>query len=120
MNNEEDKRQNRGGADTSAPVSPGADIDMRFVLERPFKFEGEKIESIDMNGLLDMTLTDLDQVERWMNRANPEWKGDINELYAAYVAAVINNKPQEWLLDMGVRDAKRLRNMVFTFFYVRV
>jgi hypothetical protein len=120
MNNEEDKRQSRSGADASAPTSPGTDIDMRFVLERPFKFEGEKIESVDMNGLLDMTLTDLDQVERWMNRTNPEWKGDINELYAAYVASIINNKPQEWLLNMGVRDAKRLRNMVFMFFYVRV
>lgn len=94
--------------------------DMRVNLEIPIQYEREEISYVDMRGLLDMTLYDKDRIDREMRHEDPEWDNEVTERYAALVAAHLNHKPWEWLNSMSVRDAIRLRTMVYTFFFVKV
>lgn len=92
-------------------------------LEVPIEVEGETIDKVELDGLYDMTLMDMSEVDREYTRLRGERvtaTTGIDRLYAALVAAKANHKPYEWLMGLKARDSIRLMNAVFTFFYVRV
>ncbi len=92
-------------------------------LEMPIEVEGETVDKVDLEGLYNMTLMDMSEVDREYMRLRGERvtaTTGVDRLYAALVAAKANRKPYEWLMGVKARDSIRLRNAVFTFFYVRV
>lgn len=98
---------------------PGLEIG----LESPIDVEGEHLDKIDLNGLYDMTLMDMFEVDREYTKLSGERVTATtapDRLYAALVAAKANHKPYEWLMRLKLRDSIRLMNAVYTFFYVRV
>ncbi len=97
--------------------------DLVLRLEAPIEVEGERIEKIDMNGLYDLTLMDLSEVDREYARLTGKSVTaavQVDRLYAALTAAKANHKPYEWLMGVKLRDSNRLSTMVYTFFYMRV
>lgn len=97
--------------------------DITIKLETPFEFDGAEVGEIGLNGLYDLTLMDMSEIDREYMRLRGERvtaTTGVDRLYAALVAAKANHKPFEWLMKLKARDSIRLMNAVFTFFYVRV
>lgn len=115
-----DEKRTEPEAVNASEEKEGKLPDMTLQLESPFRFEGTEVKSVDMKGLLSMSLYDKDRIDREMRAEDAEWNRDVTERYAALVASYLNHKPWEWLNEMSVRDAIRLRSMVFTFFFVKV
>lgn len=92
-----------------------------FNLEKPFMFEGEEVKSIDLNGLYNFSIQDMYTLNQEMYRLGFRGSNLESTLeYCCMAAALMNNKPYEWLYGMGVRDAIRFKNTVNTFFYAKV
>ena len=94
--------------------------DLILKLADSYKYDGEEVTELNMNGLLDLTAADLCAMDRSMMKLG--YSGTRMELtrqYALLVAAKINNKPSGFCDRMSARDSIRLRDMVATFFYAR-
>lgn len=94
--------------------------DVSMPLEHPIEFEGKTYEKVDMNGIYDISLADLAEIQSQMNRKGIYADYERSIYFYAFVAAKANNMPYEWLLGMKARDAERLQMMVKAFLFTRV
>jgi hypothetical protein len=120
-----DTNKKQGVAEQAAPSSFNEDeaikAQMTFKLSRPFKYDGEEITEIDMSAMLDLSASDLVQIDREMSRLG--YTGTRQELtrqYAMLVAAKCMHKPGDFCDGMDARDSIRLKEYVVTFFYATV
>ena len=85
---------------------------------KPYLFEGETYDGIDLSGLEDLTARDMIHTQRTMERA-----GSVNVLpemsleYACYFAAKATGKPVEFFQSLPPREAVKVKNRVTSFFY---
>jgi hypothetical protein len=115
----------KGVAENAAPSSLNEEQKikekMTFKLSRPFKYDCEEITEIDMSAMLDLSASDLVQIDREMSRLG--YTGTRQELtrqYAMLVAAKCMHKPGDFCDGMDARDSIRLKEYVVTFFYATV
>ena len=84
----------------------------------PFEFEGKTIESIDLNGLFDLTGRDLCQIDdQMMARGYTGQTMELTKQYALLTVAKICKQPWEFADNMKSRDVIRTKNDVSGFFY---
>lgn len=88
-------------------------------LEEPFDFEGKTIDTIDMNGLFDLTGRDLCQIDaQAMARGIEGQMMETTKQYALLAVAKACNQPWEFAENMKARDVIRIKNRVTNFFYL--
>lgn len=86
----------------------------------PYQFEGQTVETIDLNGLFDLTGRDICQIDDQMLAKGYSGQGlELTKQYALFVAAKINGQPWEYCDNMKARDVIRIKNIVSNFFYSR-
>ena len=85
---------------------------------KPYVFEDQTYESVDLSGLEDMSARDMIQAQRTMEKS-----GSINVLpemsleYACIFAARATKLPVEFFQGLPPKEAIRLKNKVTNFFY---
>lgn len=94
--------------------------DISLQLEQTLEFEGKSYDKIDLNGLYNLSLRDISEVQQQMVRNNVYSGFENSVLYYAFIAANVNHMPYEWLDKLDARDATRLQVMVRAFLFARV
>lgn len=94
------------------------DEDLVVTFRRPYQFEGEDVESIDLNGLEDITAADLIKAGNYTRRKGVSASMPETTLeFCFYVASQVSGRPLEFFDKLGARDALKVKNTVFSFFY---
>ena len=84
----------------------------------PFQFAGETVETIDLNGLFDLTGRDLCQIDdQMMARGYTGQNMELTKRYALLTVAKVCGKPWENAENMRSRDVTRMKNIISIFFY---
>ena len=86
----------------------------------PYEFEGKTIETVDLNGLFDLTGRDICQIDDQMLAKGYSGQGlELTEQYALSTVAKVCKQPWEYCDNMKARDVIRIKNIVSNFFYSR-
>ena len=108
----------------AAPETDGAqadaveDDDYYVKFRKPYKFDGELYDGVDLSGLEDLSARDMIQTQRTMERA-----GSISVLpemsleYACIFAAKATKLPVEFFQELPPKEAIKIKNRVTSFFY---
>lgn len=86
---------------------------------RPYVFDNESYDSIDLSGLDKLTANDMIAVNKIMER-NGATMNIIPEMsleYACLFAAKATKKPVEFFRQLPPKEAIKLKNRVINFFY---
>lgn len=85
---------------------------------KPYKFDGETYEGVDLSGLEDLSALDMIQTQRTMERS-----GSISVLpemsleYACIFASKATKMPVEFFQELPPKEAIKVKNRVTNFFY---
>lgn len=87
-------------------------------LDKPFKFETESYDEIDLSKLEDLTTEDLITAERIYHKSggtafNPE----TTLFYCIVVAHLASDKPIEFFTTLPGKEAAKIKKEVYNFFY---
>nr|DAU15673.1 MAG TPA: tail assembly chaperone protein [Caudoviricetes sp.] len=86
----------------------------------PYEFEGKTIETVDLNGLFDLTGRDICQIDDQMLAKGYSGQGlELTKQYALFTVAKVCKQPWEYCDNMKARDVIRIKNIVSNFFYSR-
>lgn len=86
---------------------------------RPYIFDGQSYDSIDLKGLDKLTANDMIAVNKIMER-NGTTMSILPEMsleYACLISARATKKPVEFFRQLPPKDALKLKNRVINFFY---
>ena len=109
---------------TDTPAEPAAeetvdeDAELYVRFRRPFVFEAETYEGVDLSGLEDLSARDMIATQRAMERS-----GSINVIpemsleYACIFASKATKLPVEFFQSLPPREAVKVKNRVTSFFY---
>lgn len=109
---------------TDTPAEPAAeetvdeDAEHYVRFRRPFVFEDETYEGVDLSGLEDLSARDMIATQRAMERS-----GSINVIpemsleYACIFASKATKLPVEFFQSLPPREAVKVKNRVTSFFY---
>lgn len=101
-----------------ATVKEAPENDYYIKFKKPFFWEDETYEGVDLSGLENLSARDMIATQRAMERS-----GSINVLpemsleYACIFAARATGLPQEFFQSLPPREAIRVKNKVTSFFY---
>ena len=81
---------------------------------KPYTFEEETVESIDLSGIEDITAADMIAAQKGgAVEALPE----MSLQYACVIAARVTKKPIEFFTGLPAREAIKLKNIVTGFIF---
>lgn len=92
--------------------------DFYIKFKKPYKFDDETYEGVDLSGLEDLSARDMIATQRTMERS-----GSINVLpemtleYACLFASKATGLPVEFFQELPPREAIKVKNRVTNFFY---
>ena len=91
---------------------------LKIDFKKPYIFEGETHNGIDLSGLEDMTGNDLIQIEKavrllGINNLNPETTTEGAFMYAAKAAGI----PLEFFGELPLTEARRIKVAVVNFLW---
>ena len=87
-------------------------------LSKTYEFEGKEITQIDLTGLEDVTATDLIKASAYTRRKGVTATMPETTLeFCIFVAAQVAGLPIEFFERLKARDALKVKNAVFAFFY---
>lgn len=92
--------------------------DNKIILLKPYEFEGQTYNEIDLSGMNDLKAKDLVEIDKIYTArgGNPALTGMTLD-YAVIVAQRVTKKPIEFFEDLPAKDATALKNEVVLFFY---
>lgn len=87
-------------------------------LSKPYTFEGNTFNEIDLSGLENLTAADMIKAQKVLDRSGtfsviPEMSLE----YACIIAANATSQPIEFYKGLNPRDAIKVKNRVTSFFY---
>lgn len=92
---------------------------LKIGLSRPLEFQNMKTEVLDLTGLVDLTLEDLNRI--YDTYAALGGAGMVMQeatmRFAQLTAAAVTGLPIEMIGKLGAKDAIKLKNRVYRFFY---
>lgn len=125
---ETEKQEPGRGAEKTAgrkktlPAGKTADTWKIIRLEKPADYMGMKIESLDLSGMDDLTLDDM--IEIYNLYESLGGTGTVFQesslLFAKLTAQRLTGIPLEALGKIGAKDAVKLKNRVYRFFFLPV
>lgn len=92
----------------------------KFLLKfgKPYTFEGEKYEEIDLSGLENLTAADMIVAQKQTSKGgNVDIIPEMSLQYACIVAARVSKKPIEFYTGLPAKEAIKLKNLVTGFLY---
>ena len=93
-------------------------MDYTVKFEKPYKFEGEECDSLDLSGMEKMTVQDLIDIQK--NIGNELAAMSVMEMTTAFaqeMAVKATGKPVEFFKGLPPVEAMKLKNMVTGFLY---
>lgn len=88
------------------------------IFKKPFVFEGDTYESVDLSGLEEISARDMIAVNKTIERG-----GTVNMLpemsleYACLISARVTGKPVEFFQALPPKEALKIKNRVTNFLY---
>lgn len=88
------------------------------VLSRPVEFEGKTVTQVDLDGLMDISAADLIKAGAYVRRKGVSATMPETTIeFCLFVAAQVSGLPIEFFDKLKARDALKVKNAVFAFFY---
>ncbi|WP_404427306.1 phage tail assembly protein [Ureibacillus chungkukjangi] len=88
----------------------------KVVFKKPFNFEGEEYKEVDLNGLDDLTTTDLIEADKQFSTSGQfSVMNEVTIGYAIIVAAKASKKPVEFFEKLPASEGVKVKNMVMGF-----
>ena len=85
---------------------------------KPFSFEGEVHNELDLHGLEDLKGRDLTAIEKAFNKTGvSSVMPETTTTYAKIVATRVTGLPAEYFEDLPVSEIEKIKNAVVGFFY---
>lgn len=75
---------------------------------KPFEFEGETFESVDLSGLEDVTAAQLASIEEQVTAIVPE----LSIEYALLLAAKVSDKPTAFFQSLPAKEGLKIKRLV--------
>lgn len=92
--------------------------EMAIVLSRPYKFEGETYDTLDLSGLDELKASDMIAAQKVLDRSGSfSFVPEMSLEYACIIASKATGQPLEFFQGLRPRDAIKLKNRVTGFFY---
>lgn len=87
-------------------------------LNKPYTFEGEVVEEIDLSGLEGMSAEDMIAADKYLTRAGSfSVMPEMTLEYACFIASRATHRPVEFFKRLPPKEAIKLKNCVTNFFY---
>ena len=85
---------------------------------KPYHFEGERYDGVDLSGMEDLSTQDMLAAEKHLARNGvvtplPEMSME----YVCYIAVLASDQPIEFFKGLPPKDAIKVKNRVTSFFY---
>lgn len=115
---EEVRKENGAAGNTAVPIEKNGFDQKEFVLKvKPFKYGEEEYDTVDLRKLRTMTARQMQRVETTLISEGLGTQAVWTSLRGtAVIAAVLNDKPEDWLNELNALDGLNVRNVVFAFF----
>lgn len=85
---------------------------------KPYTFEEETVNSIDLSGIENITASDMIAAQRVIsNGGTVEALPEMSLQYACVIAARVTSRPIEFFTGFPAREAIKLKNIVTGFIY---
>ena len=104
----------RQGEDTEAAV------DLQIKFRKPYRFEGQDYDGVDLTGLEDLTAGALENVGRALLKKRPGLNPSTIEMtmeYANLLASRVAGKPLEFFERLPAKEAMKIKTTVVGFLY---
>lgn len=98
------------------------DNDKNYIINfyKPYLYEGESYESIDLSGLEDVKAADMIEAQKVLSRSGELTSTpELSMNYACLIAHRVTGKPIEFFYNLPAKEAVKLKNLVSGFFYSR-
>ncbi len=112
-----------GGAtesDSGDDVDDDADdeVDMYVKFQKPYVFEDDTYEGIDMSGIENLTADDLTEIEKkFYKQSIPSFNPENTATYAKLAAWKATGLPIEFFNQLPAKDMMKIKSRVVNFFY---
>lgn len=109
-----------GVADVVALDKDGEVIENEYVVvfNKPYRFEDNTYEKVDLSGLDNLTAADMIAANRVLDRTGSfTFLPEMSLEYACIIAAKAANLPVEFFKGLHPREAVKVKNRVTAFFY---
>lgn len=88
------------------------------VFKKPFEFEGEIINEIDLSAVEEMTGEQLITAHRlFAQRKGVSLTPELDPGYAAVVASIVTDKPIEFFCALPAKELSKIKRVISAFFY---
>ena len=96
------------------------DENLVLALKRPFEFEGEKINEIDLNGLENLTGKSMRKIDKIFRNTGgaATFSKEVDSYYLQLVAMEATGLPQEFFDELHAKDVTALEIKVRNFLIV--
>ena len=86
--------------------------------KKPYEFENETYESVDLSGIEDLTASDLIEADKmFLNTGNMAAMNEMTVAYSMIVASKATKKPLEFFHGLKINDATQVKAIVTNFFF---
>jgi len=101
---------------TAETTTTEANLKGLVKFNKPFSFDGEKHEEVDLSGIENLTGQDLDDAENMLMRVNkPSMVPEMSMTYLFFLASKATNKPQEFFFQLPAKDSLKVKRTVTSF-----
>lgn len=99
-------------------VSGRVENKYEVVLSKPYEYEGNTFESIDLVGLENLKTSDMIDANKFLERSGTfSLSPELTMEYACFMASKVTGKPIEFFYNLPPRDGIKVKNRVTVFFY---
>lgn len=91
-----------------------------IVFNKPYTFEGQVYEKIDLGGLDNLTAADMMAANKVLDRSGSiSFLPEMSLQYAVIIASKATKLPIEFFNGMHPKEAVKVKNRVVSFFYAQ-
>ena len=104
---------------STALVEEDETVNMIIKFKKPYLFEGNEYNEIDLNGLDDMQASDMIWVNNYMKRTSPgiDVMPEVSMEYACVLASKAVGQPIEFFMNLPPREAMKVKSRVMAFLF---
>jgi len=94
------------------------EVDMYVKFSKPYVFEDDTYDGLDMSGLEKLTMDDLTEIEKkFYKQGVASFNPENTATYAKIVAWKATGLPIEFFNQLPVKDIQKIKSRVVNFFY---
>ena len=100
----------------TTPQTEDEELTTLVKFSRPYTFEGETYEEIDLSGLETVTAGDIIRVNNLLKKGH-DLVPELSMQFACHMAARVSHKPVEFFTRLPARDGMKVKNVVTGFIF---